>query len=201
MPGEAKENDATARSYKDVIESADNRIEQMRLEVQTAGLTGIAAQSLRFELDLLHDAQEKGRKITPEQRGEIEKLGKAYEEAARQAASSRLLSEAQFDRDQLLRSKLDQKIASQLRGAGLTVDFNSYEAGILRTNEALRQQASAWDKIRSSGERAIDTVFDKFAEGDFSGALSAVAKDFSKTIIDLASTTPIKSGLVAGEKP
>lgn len=203
MPNETKASEAAARSYRDIVKGAKDRIEQMRLEAVVSGQTGTAAQRLRFELDLLQEVQDKGRKITPEQRKEIERLGAAYETAARQAASARLLSDAQFDRDQLLRSSGDQKIASQLRGAGLPVDLNSYEAGIIRANEALRKQVSAWENIRDTGRDAIDAITGSALSGfkDIEDVLSGIAKDFVKEMAQLGISNPLKNAIYGDQLP
>jgi len=203
LPGEVKANDATARSYRDVIQGGRERIEQMQLETIVSGHAGVSAQRLRFELDLLHDAQEKGRKITPEQRKEIERLGDAYEAAARQAASARLLADLQFERDQLSRSPSDQRIASQLRGAGLPVDLKSYEAGLLSANEALRKQVSAWEEVRNAGRSAIDDITESSLDG-FEGiedTLANIGKGLAKQLLQLGVANPLKNAIYGDQLP
>jgi hypothetical protein len=169
-------------AYRDLIKTANDRLAQMRLEAETAGLVGIKADALRFKLDLLNDAQDKGRKITPAQRAEIEKLGEQYEKLAEQVSRAELATELLFERDQLLRSATDQNIASTLRGAGLPVDFDSYEAALIRTNERLREVRdlaqgffadfasglergeSLWDSFAQAGLNALSRIADKLIE-------------------------------------
>lgn len=203
LPGETKAGEATKRSYGEIVRSAQERIEQMKLEAQLSGLTGIAAERMRFQLDMLQEAQEKGRKITPDQRSEIEKLGDAYEEAARQAARLNLQADAQFDREQLGRSDRDQKIASQLRGAGLPVDFNSYEAGILRANEALRDQLKAWEDIRDIGRDAIDQITGSALSGfdDIDDVLKSIGQNLAKEFAQLSIANPLKNALYGDNNP
>lgn len=67
-----------ADAYRDLVKNAHDRIDQMKLEAQTAGETGIAAETLSFKLKLLQDATDKGRTVTAAQRAEIEKLADAY---------------------------------------------------------------------------------------------------------------------------
>jgi hypothetical protein len=169
-------------AYRDLIKSAQDRIAQMELESEVVGEVGIKAERLRFELELLNDAQDKGRKITPQQREEIKKLGDEYERLAERTARAQLQAELLFERDQLLRSATDQRIASELRGAGLPIDFDSFEAGLIRTNETLReardliggffqdfasgleQGESLWDSFADAGVNALSRIADKLIE-------------------------------------
>lgn len=203
LPGDVKRNEATGRSYRDVIESAQERIEQLKLEAQVSGQTGISAQRLRFELDLLNEAQAKGRTITPDQRKEIEALGAAYAGAAEQAARLKLQTDAQFEREQLGRSKLEQQIASQQRGAGLRVDMNSEEAGILRANDALREQIKIWDEVRDIGRSAIDDIVGSAVTGfeGFQDTIKGIADDLTKEFTKLALSNPLKNVLYGDNLP
>lgn len=83
-----------------------------------------------------------------------------------------------FQNDQLGRSTFDQQIASQLRGAGLAVDFDSYEAGLIRTNLQLEysrelagdfastflggieQGQSAWEAFGNAGVSVLKKISD-----------------------------------------
>ncbi len=139
LPGETKGERSTADAYRDLIKSANDRIEQMKLEASVAAETGIAAEKMRMQLDLLQQAQEKGRTVTAEQRVEIEKLAEAYGRAATEAAKVRLRADLQFERDQLFRSPENQQIASRQRGLGMPVDLNSQEAQIMRDNMRIEE--------------------------------------------------------------
>lgn len=137
LPGQQKKEESAAekakKAYADLVKGANDRIEQMRLETRTAGETGIAAQKLAFELDLLQKAQDNGRKLTEDHRKEIEKLANAFEAAATASAKVKLNADLKWETDQLYRSSQDQQIAARLRGAGLPVDVMSQEAGQIRS--------------------------------------------------------------------
>lgn len=141
LPG-ADKIDRAAQSaknaYRDVIKSANDRIQQMQLEAQTAGQTGIAAETLSFKLKLLQDATDKGRTVTAAQRAEIEKLAEAYRQAATAAATAKLQSDLAFQQRQMGRSSIDQTVASTLQQYGLPEDLNSREAQQIRYNEQLK---------------------------------------------------------------
>ncbi|SEH22525.1 phage tail length tape measure family protein [Rhizobium sp. NFR12] len=129
---------ATANAYRDLVKSADDRVAQMKLEAQLAGETGVAAETLRFKLDILQQSEDKGRKLTPQQVEAINARVEAFKKYAEEAAKATLKADILFEREQLGRSAMDQQIASSLKGAGLPVDFDSYEAGLIRTNLQLQ---------------------------------------------------------------
>ncbi|MBB3591729.1 hypothetical protein FHX08_002073 [Rhizobium sp. BK529] len=139
LPGDAKTQKSTAEAYRDLVKNARDRIEQMELEAKVAGETGIAAEKMRMQLDLLQQAQDKGRTVTAAQRAEIEKLAEAYGRAATEAAKVRLNADLRFEREQIFRTSGDQEIASRLRGAGLPVDLSSQEAQIMRDNMRIEE--------------------------------------------------------------
>lgn len=190
LPGQMKAAESAAKSaanaYRDLIKSANDRISQMQLEANTAGLTGIAADTLRFKQQLLQDAQDKGRTITPAQRAEIEKLGDAYEAAATKAAKLQLQSNLLFDREQLGRSTFDQQIASGLRSAGLAIDFDSYEAGLIRTNLQLQYTRDLTGEVTSSFWSSLDqgaSLWEAFGDAGMS-ALKKIADTMMNDLLN-----------------
>lgn len=185
LPGEEKELKAAARSatsaanaYRDLIKTADDRVAQMKLEAELAGQTGVAADALRFKLDLLQQSEEKGRSLSSKQVEAINSRVEAFEKYAEAAASAKLKADLLFEREQLGRSSMDQQIAGALRSSGLPVDFDSYEAGLIRTNyqlqyardlageftstffDGLRQGESVWDAFGNAGVKALQRIAD-----------------------------------------
>jgi len=175
---------AAAKAYRDLIKHAQDRIDQMKLEAETAGLNGVAADTMKFKLELLQKAQDKGRSITAAQRAEIEALSVAYGKAAEAAAKASLTKDLMFDRDQMGRSATDQTIASTLRGAGLEVDFNSYEAGLIRTNEQLKEARSLAGDFVSTFRQGLESgksVWEAFGDA----AMSVLDKITDKLLNDV----------------
>ena len=185
MPGEEaalRKSDrsatSTANAYRDLLKSADDRIAQMKLEAQLAGQTGVAADALRFKLDLLQQSEEKGRSLSGKQIEAINSRVDAFRKYAEAASSAKLKADLLFEREQIGRSMMDQQIAGSLRSSGLPVDFNSYEAGLIRTNlqlqyardlagdftstffAGLRQGESVWDAFGNAGVRALERISD-----------------------------------------
>ncbi|OCJ64016.1 hypothetical protein A6U96_09445 [Agrobacterium tumefaciens] len=185
LPGEEKELKAAARSatsaanaYRDLIKTADDRVAQMKLEAELAGQTGVAADALRFKLDLLQQSEEKGRSLSAKQVEAINSRVEAFKKYAEAAASAKLKADLLFEREQMGRSSMDQQIAGALRSSGLPVDFDSYEAGLIRTNyqlqyardlageftstffDGLRQGESVWDAFGNAGVKALQRIAD-----------------------------------------
>lgn len=180
LPGEVKDMKSAARSYQDVIQSAQDRIEQMRLEAQVSGETGVAADKLRFSLDLLQQAQEKGRTITEDQRAELARLADEYGRVAEAASRAKLGSDLQFEREQLFRSSGDQQIASRLRSSGRPVDLNSPEAQYMRqTAYATEIKGLATDfltNFRNSVVQNGGNIGKAFGETLLNSVMSALTK-------------------------
>lgn len=158
-PDRKAESEATraANAYRDLIKTANDRVAQMRLEAEVSGQAGIAAQALRFELDLLQKAQDKGRDVTAQQREEIKQLAEAYRTAAEEAAKAKLQQDLMFEREQMFRSGTDQAIAVRLRGAGLPVDLQSQEAQMIRDNLRLQEAKSAVDSFFTDFKSALES--------------------------------------------
>ncbi|WP_454622773.1 phage tail length tape measure family protein [Brucella anthropi] len=56
-----------AEYYQDIIDGADRRIASLLVEQQALGMTEEAANALRYEQDLLNQAQQRGIELTPQQ--------------------------------------------------------------------------------------------------------------------------------------
>ncbi|MCI9864877.1 phage tail length tape measure family protein [Rhizobium skierniewicense] len=149
---------STANAYRDLIKTADDRVAQMKLEAQLAGQTGVASDALRFKLDLLQQSEDKGRSLTSSQVEAINKRVEAFKKYAEEAGKATLKADLLFEREQMGRSAMDQQIASGLRGAGLEIDFDSYEAGLIRTNLQLQY-------ARELAGDFANTFFSSFEQG------------------------------------
>lgn len=154
------------KAYEDLMLTAKGRVDQMKLEAETAGLTGIAQDTLRFKLELLQEVEKKRLNLSPAQKKALLDQVDAYEKYATAAAKAKIQQDLLFEREQLGRSSVDQTIASTLQGAGLQVDLNSFEAGLIRTNEQLKVTKEMFgDTFRgffsdlANGTKFLDAVF------------------------------------------
>lgn len=169
-------------AYRDLIKSADDRIAQMKLEAEMAGKVGIEADALRFQLDLLQRSEDKGRSITEAQRAAIQQRVDAFKEYAEAAATAKLHADLLWESEQSGRTWMDQQVAGRLRSAGLPVDFESYEAGLIRTNLALQT-------ARDYAGDFTHTLFDGLSQGEdlwdsFADAGIAALKRLGRSLLD-----------------
>lgn len=139
--GGERQAERDANAYRDLVKSAQDRIDQMRLEEQLVGKTGVAAEAMRMKLELLQNAQDKGRTVSESQRKEIEALAQAYGAAAEKVAAMTMAEELRFEREQLFRSPTEQRVHSELRSSGIAPDSaqGQFLAGQIRLNEKLAE--------------------------------------------------------------
>jgi lambda family phage tail tape measure protein len=155
----------TANAYRDLVKNANDRIEQLRVEIETVGMADAAAEKYRMQQELLASATDKGRSVSEPMRKEIEKIADEYARLAEEVARARLQQDLLFDRRQLGRSAIDQTVAATLRGAGLPEDLNSTEAQMIRFNEQLAISKSMSMDFAStfiSGLREGQTILESF---------------------------------------
>ncbi|PDT09771.1 phage tail length tape measure family protein [Rhizobium sp. M1] len=121
-----------ANAYRDLLKAADDRLGQMLQEIDLQGKYGVAADTARFRLDLLQQAEDKGRSLNAEQKAAIEQKVALYEKYADVLSKTKLqqdlINEARFNS----LSKEDQQITTILRQYGRPEDLNSQEADQIR---------------------------------------------------------------------
>ncbi|MBB2793889.1 UNVERIFIED_ORG: hypothetical protein GGD58_002753 [Rhizobium pisi] len=133
-PNKQAETAATkaANAYRDLQKAADDRIGQVKQEIDLLGKYGIEADAARFALDLFQQAEDKGRSLSDAQRAEIQKkvdLYRQYSETLSKAKLQQdLLNDMRFDS----LSKQDQQVTTTLRQYGLPEDLNSEQARQIR---------------------------------------------------------------------
>lgn len=137
--GASRRAERDANAYRDLVKSAQDRIEQMELEERLVGKTGIAADAYRMKLELLQAATEKGRTIDEKKRRELEALADQYEKVAQRVAGLAMAEDLAFERAQMFRSSTEQRVYGQLRSAGIDPSSAQGEmlAGQIRLNEQL----------------------------------------------------------------
>lgn len=174
--------DRDANAYRDLVKSAQDRIDQLQLEEQLIGKTGVAADTLRMRLDLLQRAEDKGREISASQRLELEAKATAYSKLAEKVGALSAAEELRFEREQLFRSPTEQRVASQLRNIGL--DANSSDgkflASQIRLNETL---AESRDLLMDIGKGFSQDLMNGVK---FMDALSNAAGRLGDKLIDMA---------------
>lgn len=178
-----------ANAYRDLVKSAQDRIDQLKLEEQLVGKTGVAAETMRMKLDLLQRAQDKGRNVSAAQRAEIEKLAEAYGKAAEKVAAMSLAEELQFERAQMFRSPTEQRVYSQLRSAGISPDSEYGQAigNQIRLNEQL---AEGKDLATDFAQGLASDLLNGVSAMD---ALANAAKNLGAKLIEIGTNQVINS--------
>jgi Prophage tail length tape measure protein len=148
-----------ANAYRDLVKSAQDRIDQMGLEEQLVGKTGVAADAYRMKLELVQKAQDKGRTLSDDHRKELERLADTYGKAAERVAALSLAEELRFEHDQLFRSSTEQRVASTLRSSGIDPLSSQGQllAGQIRLNEQLAENK---DMALSFGQSLVSAFDD-----------------------------------------
>ncbi len=178
-----------ANAYRDLVKSAQDRIDQLKLEEQLVGKTGVAAETMRMKLELLQRAQDKGRNVSAAQRAEIEKLAEAYGKAAEKVAAMSLAEELQFERAQMFRSPTEQRVYSQLRSAGISPDSEYGQAigNQIRLNEQL---AEGKDLATDFAQGLANDLLNGVSAMD---ALANAAKNLGAKLIEIGTNQVINS--------
>ena len=153
-------------AYRDLLKSADDRINQLRLESEMLGQYGAATDAARFRLDLLQQSEDKGRSLSPEQKAAIEEKVAAY------SKYSEALAQAKLQQDLLDASAMrglsdqDRQVKQALRQYGLPEDLGGKNAGDIRKQLQL-------DEITSASDAFIDNL---------TGALLSGGEDIGKKL-------------------
>lgn len=187
-----------ANAYRDLVKTAQDRIDQLKLEEQLVGKTGVAAETMRMKLELLQKAQDKGRTVSEAQRAEIDKLATSYGNAAQKVAAMQMAEELQFERSQMFRNPTEQRVASQLRNAGIDAnsEYGQFLANQIRVNEELARGkelaldfaqglandildgADAVDILRNSVSRLAQMLIEMGTNNVINGLFSNFASGF-----------------------
>jgi len=86
-----------ADNYADIIDKANRRIASLRAEQQAIGMTEGAAAALRYETELLNQAQQRNIALTEGQKGEL--AGLAQSMASIEAATAKMRDALDFAKD------------------------------------------------------------------------------------------------------
>jgi len=86
-----------AERYSDIVERANRRIASLKAEQQSIGMTEQASAALRYETDLLNQAQQRGIDLTAGQKGELSGLAQTM--ASIEVATDRMRDALDFAKD------------------------------------------------------------------------------------------------------
>ncbi len=117
-----------AEKYSDIVDGANRRIASLKAEQQALGMTEQAALALKYETDLLNQAQQKGINLTAAQRAEL--AGLAQQMAATEIATKNAKEAMDFAKDatKSFLSDLRQGLAN---GEGFWASFGKAAGNVL----------------------------------------------------------------------
>lgn len=196
-----------AEAQKERTRAYDATLAAQRIDLDLIGKTGIEAEALRLEFELLQQVREEAARnnvqVDEAEIARIREMTAEYRRVAQMRASIQLRDDLAFDLRQMGRTPREQRVASQLRSAGLAEDLNSAEAAAIRFNERLKETVSVWEEIRGVGMDAIDKLVDSAGNGfkDIDDVAKSLAGDILKEFTTLAAKNPVKNAIYGTDLP
>lgn len=188
---------ANAEKYKDLIDAAQRRIDQMREEIGLVGKTGIEADALRFKNDLLARAKEQNIEIETKK---VDELTEAYRRHATELAKLQAMDDILFERSLIGLTESDQRILGFLRQIGIEADsaYGKMIAGAMRTNEVMQETQDELKAMQDIGKDAFMSILDLMYEtGDIGDKLISVFANIGKAFAKMGMERLWKS--ISGE--
>ncbi|MDW9483194.1 tail length tape measure protein [Sinorhizobium meliloti] len=169
-----------ANAYRDLVKSADDRIAQLQLETELTGEYGVQTDAARFRLELLQQAEDKGRSLSAEQRGEIEKKVELYSKYSQALAQAKLQQDLLDDSAFAGLSKQEQAVKLRLRSYGLDEDLGGNNAAMIRNRFQQEELSDLTQSFLSEFSSGILTggksIGESFADAVKNAAANAMQK-------------------------
>ncbi|MDX0065910.1 tail length tape measure protein [Sinorhizobium meliloti] len=169
-----------ANAYRDLVKSADDRIAQLQLETELTGEYGIQTDAARFRLELLQQAEDKGRSLSAEQRAEIEKKVELYSKYSQALAQAKLHQDLLDDSAFAGLSKQEQAVKLRLRSYGLDEDLGGNNAAMIRNRFQQEELSDLTQSFLSEFSSGILTggksIGESFADAVKNAAANAMQK-------------------------
>jgi len=184
LPGEQKKAETAAQraanAYRDLIKSADDRIAQLQLEADLTGQYGVQTDAARFRLELLQQAEDKGRSLSAEQRAEIEKKVELYSKYSQALSQAKLQQDLLDDSAFAGLSKQEQAVKLRLRSYGLDEDLGGNNAAMIRNRFQQEELSDLTQSFLSEFSSGILTggksIGESFADAVKNAAANAMQK-------------------------
>lgn len=148
--GSKKRGKSDADHYQDIVDGADRQIAALLAEQAALGMTEEAAAALRYEQDLLNDAQQRGIELTPQQAGYFKMLAGTM---AGLEAGIRKAQEAMAFAKDITRGFIDDFRNGLEQGKGFWESFGNAALGVLDriTDKLLNDVLDALFQVNSAG--------------------------------------------------
>lgn len=187
LPGEQKDTkkaetaaQRAANAYRDLVKSADDRIAQLQLETELTGEYGVQTDAARFRLELLQQAEDKGRSLSAHQRAEIEKKVELYSKYSQALAQAKLHQDLLDDSAFAGLSRQEQAVKLRLRSYGLDEDLSGNNAAMIRNRFQQEELSDLTQSFLSEFSSGILTggksIGESFADAVKNAAANAMQK-------------------------
>ncbi|WEX76884.1 phage tail length tape measure family protein [Sinorhizobium numidicum] len=174
-----------ANAYRDLIKSADDRIAQLQLETELTGQYGIQTDAARFRLELLQQAEDKGRSLSAVQRAEIEKKVELYSKFSQALAQAKLQQDLLDDSVFAGMSKQEQAVKLRLRSYGLDEDLGGNNAAMIRNRFQQEELSDLTKSFLSEFSSGILTGGKSIGEAFADAVKNAAAAAMQKSLYSL----------------
>ncbi|WP_234842912.1 phage tail length tape measure family protein [Sinorhizobium meliloti] len=189
-----------ANAYRDLVKSADDRIAQLQLETELTGEYGVQTDAARFRLELLQQAEDKGRSLSAEQRAEIEKKVELYSKYSQALAQAKLQQDLLDDSAFAGLSKQEQAVKLRLRSYGLDEDLGGNNAAMIRNRLQHEELSDLTQSFLSEFSSGILTggksIGESFADAVKNAAANAMQKSLDSLFEQIGAA--LASALLGG---
>ncbi|MDW9594546.1 tail length tape measure protein [Sinorhizobium meliloti] len=189
LPGEQKKAETVAQraanAYRDLIKSADDRIVQLQLETELTGEYGVQTDAARFRLELLQQAEDKGRSLSAEQRAEIEKKVELYSKYSQALSQAKLQQDLLDDSAFAGLSRQEQAVKLRLRSYGLDEDLGGNNAAMIRNRFQQEELSDLTQSFLSEFSSGILTGGKSIGESFADAVKNAAAHAMQKSLDSL----------------
>lgn len=189
LPGEQKKAETAAQraanAYRDLVKSADDRIAQLQLETELTGEYGVQTDAARFRLELLQQAEDKGRSLSAEQRAEIEKKVELYSKYSKALSEAKLQQDLLDDSAFAGLSKQEQAVKLRLRSYGLDEDLGGNNAAMIRNRFQQEELSDLTQSFLSEFSSGILTGGKSIGESFADAVKNAAANAMQKSLDNL----------------
>jgi hypothetical protein len=200
--------------------SLNDTLASAQLDLVLIGRTAAETEALRMEHQLLAQVRaEAAQNNVAVDQAEIARIKAMSAEVGRLKAQAQARDMLVGQQERLAQAKVELALTGEsetvrarvmaqleaeqeIRRRG--IETGSAEAAQIRENasamasmsSAIERQSDAWRTVQQTAENSIDTMVDKLSKGDFKGALDDMAKDWTKTLLQIGVSNPLKNAVL-----
>lgn len=144
---------ADSFNYNEAMDSARAQLKQAGDALRIYDQGAAAIEAYRMQETILQAAQKEGMTLTADQRAGIEALTDSYAALLRERDKLKIDSDLTFERDQMGRSAVEQRVATTMRGlygGAYAAHMRDGLAERIRENAALKETTDAVEAARKS---------------------------------------------------